>query len=635
MMTPSNQRRTHRKRVSALRLSSDTTSTLPEYISSTGWHRPEYTENIPSDTPPDYPDSAEEADEDTDTDANTISYVPHTTTAASTSPRAHTASPRRPKRFQQTHKRRHSTQLYSQAQSNDSYLDSLLERSVHALEMSNTLLESSISTSTSLSAVLADDSRADSTLETRALNLSSRIRGNWDVQASWSGDLNEITRRVEVLFGDEEDARFGGGGAHSREGTGVSCSLPNSTSPPPHLHRPRRRPSLDLQQKSESAVPRLHYSQQDRSRLIAPPPRALTQYVGSTQDPEAIILPSTLGLRCPSSFHEHRTFYETASSSTTSLHSTPSLPKLNDKPLEPSTPAYNMLSSFVARAPSSSSTPSSNFTSSFRRGSSSASSSSTEPRNSRSPHKSPDRARQDACRKGHRPMTPPTEESSSSDGCIAKQTILSLRKILDDQPQPTRSKLPPAPAFLPRTPAPVADAATSTATASISRLFTKGTHSSSTRPPSPPRHSSMKRTSSANPSPSPTVLSIPDMLSVFGGGSTPSSGRSTPKRISFAALPESYISTRPEGSLTKFNKQKQRRRKRGAGTTVVGEGKGKEGEEGAGWWSGWLLSGGGGVGGTPHGLTMSLARQEERVQDRVTRNWSGRGYGGGLDEWAV
>ena len=66
---------------------------------------------------------------------------------------------------------------------------------------------------------------------------------------------------------------------------------------------------------------------------------------------------------------------------------------------------------------------------------------------------------------------------------------------------------------------------------------------------------------------------------------------------------------------------------------MVGEGdggKGKESEEG-GWWSGWLLSGGG----TPYGLSMSLARQEERVQDRVTRNWSGRGYGGGLDEWAV
>lgn len=626
MKVPPNQRRTHRKRLSALRLSSDTTSTLPEYISPTGgWHRPEYTENIPSDTPPDYPDSAEEADEDTDTDTtNTISYVPHT------SPRNQTASPRRPKRFQQTHKRRHSSQ---KAQSNDAYLDSLLERSVHALEMSNTLLESSISTSTSLSAVLLadDDSRAaDSTLEAaRALNLSSRIRGHWDMQASWSGDLNEITRRVEVLFGDDgDDMRYGGG---------VSCSLPSSsTSPPPQLHRPRRRPSLDLQHKSESALPRLHYSQQDRSRLIAPPPRALTQYVGSTQDSEAIVLPSTLGLRCPSSFHpnaEHRTYSETASSSTTSLHSSPSLPKLNDKPLEPSTPAYNMLSSFVARAPpSSSSTPSLNFTSSFiskRRGSSS----STEPRDSRSPHKSPDRARQDACRKGgicHRPMTPPTEESSSSDGCVAKQTIISLRKILDDQPlQPTRSKFPPAPAFLPRTPAPVADAATSTATASISRLFTKGTHSSSTRPPSPPRHSSMKR-STGNPSPSPTVLSIPDMLGgVFGGGSTPeSSGRSTPKRISFAALPESYISTRPEGSLNKFNKQKQRRRKRG-GTTVEDGGKGKESEE-SGWWNGWLSGGG-----TPHGLTMSLARQEERVQDRVTRNWSGRGYGGGLDEWAV
>ncbi|TFK70970.1 hypothetical protein BDN72DRAFT_765773, partial [Pluteus cervinus] len=110
---------------------------------------------------------------------------------------------------------------------------------------------------------------------------------------------------------------------------------------------------------------------------------------------------------------------------------------------------------------------------------------------------------------GYRPMTPPMEaemeesSSSSSDGCRAKLTVVSLRKILDEQPPPpSRSagssvnedgrKTMKAPAFMPRSPAPLAESGTSTATASISRLFTKGVHSSSTRPPSPPRQSAMK-----------------------------------------------------------------------------------------------------------------------------------------------
>ena len=35
---------------------------------------------------------------------------------------------------------------------------------------------------------------------------------------------------------------------------------------------------------------------------------------------------------------------------------------------------------------------------------------------------------------------------------------------------------------------------------------------------------------------------------------------------------------------------------------------------------------------------MSLARQEERMEDRMTRNWAGRmnvGFASGFDEWAV
>jgi hypothetical protein len=701
----SSPRRTHRKRVSALRLSSDTTSTLPEYL-PVGWHPPQ-----PSlgeeDRPPDYPDSAEEADEDTDTDSNVL-YAPQ---PPPPTPLPNTSSPRRSKRFLPTHKRRQSSQnpFFQPKEPNDPYLDSLLERSVHALEMSNTLLQSSISTQTSLSTILAPDTPGDSSLEAHAIGLSSRIRDTWDARETWADDLEEITRNVEGLFGKDPDSNLKRQKLRSPESS-VSCSLPSSSSF--SMRRNRRRPSLDLREASDPVTHGLHYSQQNRANLISPPPRALTQYVASTQDAESILLPSTIGLRSPPSLHhssDWRPLNHLASSSTTSLLSTPSFstsllpPKLTDKPLEPSTPAYNMLSSFVYRAPSSeTATPSTSFTSSFmtRRRDSSNASTSTErssgnsnARRSSSPtlrrksaerchrqdrysvvgsgtssHTSPNRG---VSPLGIRPMTPPAEESSSSsDGCLAKRTVQSLRKIIDDQPLPaatlgsmSRTKIPHGqhlrpPVFLPRTPVPVADAGTSTATASISRLYTKGTHSSSTRAPSPPRHSALKRSSpsiSRTPSdletshpPTPTALSLPDLMSkvLLGGGSTPSSGQSTPnsKRISFAELPESYASTRPPSQRFKDKQTRKRSRKTASGGggsssagVAGGDAKGKVKGEGqlGGWWAGWLMGGGEeevNVFGT------NSARHEERMEDRMTRSWGGRmnsGFGGGLDEWAV
>ena len=681
----SSPRRTHRKRGSALRLSSDT---LPEYPLPS--HH-----IVHSDQPPDYPDSAEEADEDTDSDLNLVA-VPYLVSQK--------LSPRRAKRVPTSHKRRHSSQF--SLQSADPHLDSLLERSVYALEMSNTLLQSSISTQTSLSSVLALDSPSDFTLEACAHSLSSRIRNNWDVQESWADDLQEISKNVEGLFREDTSHSRRNTSARARhpEDGAISSSLPSPSLPT--MRKNLRRPSLDLRQafadtasnNHATVLPHLHYSPRSRSHLIAPPPRALTQYVTSIQDSESILLPSTLGLRCSSSLHhasDWKTLSEHASSSSTNLLSTPSLPpKLTDKPLEPSTPAYTMLSSFVYRAPSSgSATPSSSFTSSFmpRRRDSSNGSASTErghgyTRRSYSPAslKSSDKLHQDryeTCVSAvqgclltepskrvispiHRPMTPPVEESSSSsDTCIAKRTIQSLRKILDDQAtlQPNgqdngvsgssnRSHLR-APPFLPRTPAPIAEAGTSTATASISRLLTKGTHSSSTRPPSPPRQSAMKRsppssTPSSSVPPTPTStrpnsnlntpLSFPEVVvKVLGGSSTSSSGMSTPsKRISFAELPESYASTKPNGSSSTRFKDKHNRKKQKNG----GRGRGKEhsSPERTGWWNGWLTTGGSDD--AHGGLTMTLARQEERMEDRTSRNWGGRmgtGFSINLDDWAV
>ncbi|KJA15833.1 hypothetical protein HYPSUDRAFT_200952 [Hypholoma sublateritium FD-334 SS-4] len=256
----------------------------------------------------------------------------------------------------------------------------------------------------------AVDSPADSALEVRARGLSSRIRDTWDAQTTWADDLEELTRDVEGLFNDDDPhsgSRFGKPGVRARhqfEGSGasgVSASLPSSSSMHA-LSRSARRPSLlDLREPlSAEAVPRLHYSQQIRANLIAPPPRAMTQYMASTHEADSILLPSTMGVRSPPSRHaspDFRPLSECASSSTTSLLSSASMtslllpPKLTDRQLEPATPAYNMLASFVYRAPSSgSATPSSSFTHSFmahRRGSSTASNSTERGNNRRRPRR--------------------------------------------------------------------------------------------------------------------------------------------------------------------------------------------------------------------------------------------------------
>jgi len=117
------------------------------------------------------------------------------------------------------------------------------------------------------------------------------------------------------------------------------------------------------------------------------------------------------------------------------------------------------------------------------------------------------------------------------------------------------------------------------------------------------------------------------------GGSTPSSGMSTPsKRISFAELPESYASTRPGGSSSKFKDKQSRKKRKDDGDG--GRGKEQSSPEMNGWWNGWLTTGGFNT----HGLSTGLARQEERMEERTSRNWGGRmaaGFSNGLDDWAV
>jgi len=120
--------------------------------------------------------------------------------------------------------------------------------------------------------------------------------------------------------------------------------------------------------------------------------------------------------------------------------------------------------------------------------------------------------------------------------------------------------------------------------------------------------------------------------SVSAGASTASSGRSTPKRISFAELPESYAGSKPDGAPSKFrDKLKGKERARGA-ARAKGKGKGKgRDEEDGGWWTGWLL----GAAGTGSGAGLSMgASREERMRGP---GWSARpGYvGGGWEEWGA
>src|SRR5882762_1183474 len=183
-------RRTHRKRQSTLRLSSDTTATLPEYTSPI-WQRPK--ELLPEDSPPDYPESAEEADADADTDSddNIVVYLPPLSPPPLT-------SPRRTRRY---HYPGGATRRRLTGSTTD--LDTLLQRSVHALEMSNALLQSSMSTQSSLSALLASDTVADRSLDRSTRSISTRIRGNGDLHENWMDDLDAITKGVNGLFGED------------------------------------------------------------------------------------------------------------------------------------------------------------------------------------------------------------------------------------------------------------------------------------------------------------------------------------------------------------------------------------------------------------------------------------------------
>ena len=644
-----------------------------------------------SDRPPDYPDSAEEADEDTDTDEDRVVYVqpplpPLTSPRGTRIRRTHSqlSSPR-------SHSHSHSSSIshsgrrqHGAAGSTDPYLDSLLARSVHALEMSNALLQSSMSTQSSLSAVLHDEPIADLSLEARAHMLSRRVSSNRGMHSTWVDDLDEITRSVEDLVGGgEADGKDSLDRRRSKQSLkadaySLSRSAPSSSFldnfskglPPMDAEervQARRRPSLRRPSLDSVGGSHLEYSNHDRSHFIAPAPRALTIYVDSTDDPDLIKLPPTLGLRTTA--HLPPTPLPSQTSIPDTTREPPTLAKSSDSAKN----LVNVLSSYVSSPPAAStsgsvsSSPRFSFMARSGRSSSTSSGSKTirrversksSPITSTSPTSFRSRSltpmRTDASPRVPRPMTPPIEElsasssSSSSDTLHVDRTLESLRTILGKQPppanSPSSSKSTPLPAprpllLSPPTVAPVSS--TSNATASVSRLFTKNRHSSSTRPPSPPRQSVLKNrsepatpTTTAPPTPSVTGTHEPFAglhLSMPSLRSTPSSGRSTPKRISFAELPESYAGSKPGGAPSKFRDKMKGKERAGRGKGKGWKGKGREEEEGGGWWTGWLLGAAGT--GSGAGLSMSAAR-EERLRGP---GWSTRpGYvGGGWEEWGA
>ncbi|KAJ7682223.1 hypothetical protein DFH06DRAFT_1289770 [Mycena polygramma] len=500
-------RRTHRKRTSALRLSSDTTATLPEYIT---WR-----DALP---PPQY-----EADIDDDTDSQ--SQSPYTVLPP---------SPRR-----RTHRRRPSS---PQAQQ-DVFLDSLLERSVHALELSNALLQSSMA-----------PGRAPSPIP-----MPGRVPPPHPPRERWADDLDAIARDVDDLL--------------------VSASLPASVSPVATRKLARRRPSLGSTRSasptasttsnftttsntSVSTTSGLRMAPPARARLVSPAPRALTQYVAAGDDARHIALPSTIGLRgapsdwgpireesasYSSSYDERRGRRIDGMPSSASADFPPHLPPSQrdrererdewhevaprDWAPDAAHALRSALSPHPTPHPSSSALPSpaskskspgispklgvfrspswaggssgsARARSASRGGHTRSSISSTAhpasvstpdlrtysgankweskpplaiiadlPSESTSPQSSEDGHDGRTGGEGEDGAAKERERDGAGEGCRAKEARSALKRILDEAPKPPP---PPRTQFLPRSPPPLAHAAPSTATASVSRLFSKG-----------------------------------------------------------------------------------------------------------------------------------------------------------------
>ncbi|KAI0032922.1 hypothetical protein K488DRAFT_85377 [Vararia minispora EC-137] len=736
MASASPRRPSNRKgRYSISRLSSDTTASLPVY-SQTPHTRsvPNLAAVDPVDPPPQYQYEAD-ADEESDGEENASGMdvvLPLSPSASArrrhSRPNAPGSRMRRPNLAQ--HRQRPSVSSMSSlslspimvrsrsaspprpTSPDDPYLDALLARSVQALEMSNALLQSSMSTQTSLAALTVDDSPPPSAGPSRMTSVP-RPDSEHPIPVvskkphDWMGDMNDLQTGVNHLF-------------DSSWSTQVSRSLPGSAGPSPIRQRMQQHnrihscSSTDLRTGSvvdagtssatlqSEPAGELHFGANPRSRLISPAPRAITQFVDC--DPfegpgdDRVVLPSTLGLRATG--HTYHVQASVTSSPTTvdtpSIDGLPSsapsrahffsnfrpgrpapsapLPqyvqearKQPDAGLAPS--AATLLSSFLSRRPSSGTANDKSTKPSVprlprRRASiettspatvkpisyhyqheqtqlphhahtpSTPSSSTTILRPSRSP--TPTRRRMTPppplSLAPARAMTPPIEVSTpspDSDSSMSPPSdagphmalsVQALRKILTEQPAPPRRGLQPRSAVVPTV-------GTSHATASISRLFTRGTHMhAGSEDARIARRSALKQHSSAPQSPATPVSATTASSSFLGlplptlrSNSASSSGRSTPKRISFAALPDDTTGT-IKGRRVR-SRSRTKRRSRSAVSYSSDDG-------GEGWWTAWLLGGSGGFTGLAPGEGPSRVRES-----RKSSSW-GRGFHG-MEDFAV
>ena len=690
---------------------------LPVYSSpprtGASWSRLE----LFADNPPDYPESSDEADADESDQEASVHNIKRRQVSPQIYVSPYQSSPRKNRRPPHHHHSpspslpSHRPRNYARtsafpqhaATNSDSYLDSLLARSVHALEISNSLLQTSLSTS-SMTTALSTDSPAEQSLEESTTGLSERITKSKDSHKNWIDDLEEIGKRVDSLFGQQAETgdslRPQNNGRHSRNSvkppsldatSPVSQSLPISSGLPQTLAERRRGNNSPL---LTVATPisegQLNYTAHNRSHFVAPPPRALTVYIGSDDtDPDAITLPPTLGHRSPPQpVHPH--LFQSSSSPTPSSPVSPRRGSLSagsngqnvgtrTSEFPATARAYDILSSYATRQRGSNKiTRSQSFGSNtspirpvnIKRTQASPTRSesldmSTSPNTSRGRSLTPIKTIQLGSQLNSpvfysKPLTPPIEELPSANSSSESETqtnfaVTSLRRIfMDDQAlaiererqlstsrsrtcnpvsdkqwdsnwfdivsnstSASRTRAPPqllAPPTLP-------EASTSHATASVSRLLTKNKHSSSTRTSSPPPQSSLRSPSRLSPtltpgiSPSPSILSIPNFFGAGSGGSNNGSGRSTPNRVSFAALPESYANSKPGGPDEQFNREKRRKRKKPLSAQSRSRSLENDSDDGNGWgwWANWLLAA------SNAESTALRLDQESRMEERVAR----------------
>lgn len=482
-----------KRKYPSLKLSTDSIPPQPPLYSSpprttAAWNRFEQEPPF-ADKPPDYPESSEEADADESDQDLSIYKQRQTSPQIYVSP--FQSSPRKTRRFPHQHhspspsltsprKRLHArnSPLQRTATGSDTYLDSLLARSVHALEISNTLLQSSLATKSSMNVVLSTGSPTDDSFEESATGLSRRVMKSKDMQKNWTDDLEEIGKRVDSLFGDQTGAE-GGPSPGSRQElriplktptpdatSPISQSLPSSSRLPSALaERRRAHHSPPLTVVTPTTEGQLNYLAHDRSHFVAPPPRALTVYIGSDDtDPDAIKLPPTLGIRSPPQpVHPHlfQSATPSVSSSPTSSRRTSfsngQSGETRTPELSPAVRAYDILSSYVTPQRASSSisiTPSLSFGSntspiSVRRNRvsptrSDSTNASTTPKISRGRSLTPLRtirlgSQSNSPVLSSKPLTPPIEELHSTNSSSESDTqtnfaVTSLRKIfMDDQ----------------------------------------------------------------------------------------------------------------------------------------------------------------------------------------------------------